>query len=114
MTNLNLNNGLLWEEDVDPEHPGFEDNPRFILERHQHVVGHDRLDVYQTITAAAVWVDVSGERIELGPWSLGRHDARILANSLTALVDVLDEVVGSMRVVTAEELGPDPDDGEAV
>jgi hypothetical protein len=100
---------LLWLEDVDPEHPAFEDNDRFILERHQHTVVHDRTEDYQAITAAAVWVDVSGERLELGPWSLGRRDARILADSLTALCDVLDEVVGNMREVTAEELGPDPE-----
>lgn len=72
---------------ADPSHPGSDEEGRIGIERHWHAWNHDQLDELQTIAVTAVFQDGAGGSVELGPWSMDPHDARMLAQSLTMLAD---------------------------
>ncbi|NKS64416.1 hypothetical protein GS966_02525 [Rhodococcus hoagii] len=78
----------------DPAHPTFDDAPRFLIDRHTIQLHHDVHDEYEdvTVTATHVLNGLTGEQIELGPWSLTASDARELANSLHHLAATIDAV----------------------
>ncbi|QBJ94980.1 hypothetical protein ERC79_02620 [Rhodococcus sp. ABRD24] len=78
----------------DAAHPTFDDAPRFLIGRHTIQLHHDVHDEYEdvTVTATHVLNGLTGEQIELGPWSLTASDARELANSLHHLAATIDAV----------------------
>lgn len=75
----------------DPDHPGT-DGSRLHVDRHWHTFTNDRSQEFETIRAAAVFEQGPGVSIELGPWSMTPHDARVLAASLTVLADAADRI----------------------
>ncbi|OIQ84055.1 hypothetical protein GALL_341350 [mine drainage metagenome] len=81
--------------DVEPDtdHPspdGHDDTPRLVLERHIHKMRHDATDAWDHVPVTAVYWPGVDQVIELGPWSLNVEGARLLAQSLTTLADLID------------------------
>lgn len=71
-----------------------EDDPypsaRYELEQHLHVVREDRTDSWLTLPVRAVVVDGVGPAVEIGPYSVSPHEARMLADGLLVLADLAD------------------------
>ncbi|WAL46796.1 hypothetical protein [Rhodococcus pyridinivorans] len=74
----------------DPAHPTYENARRYFIARRDHDLHHDRNEAYETVAVTATYVDVLGEQIELGPWSLSTREARELARSLVELADTIE------------------------
>lgn len=107
-----------WTEDFDLNHPGVDSEPteRFIIERHSHMLQHDKDHRFDYVAASAVFLPGAGEGVELGPWSMSEDDARCLAQSLLHLADQCADLRRNSVEVPFSEWPVDPDgpDGEVV
>jgi hypothetical protein len=80
--------------DVEPdtEHPGMDGytDARMVVERHIHMMRVDATDEWAHVPVTAVYWPGVDQVVELGPWSLSPADARLLAQSLVMLADLID------------------------